>query len=129
MAVDFSEHRLMKIAPIVFEQLQGDSEKYEPILGDFLQFDHEEVFDVAIFCQSLYMFPNLDKTLAKIRGLLVQGRPDNHCLRTNRFFLPLVFTQVYLKKNKAPHPWESRLDRELWLRRLGVSPCHGAGGF
>lgn len=72
-AVDFSEHRLMKIAPIVFEQLQGDSDKYQPILGDFLQFDHEELFDVAIFCQSLYMFPNLDKTLAKIRGLLVKG--------------------------------------------------------
>jgi SAM-dependent methyltransferase len=73
MAVDFSEHRLIQIAPIVFEQLQGNSEKYEPILGDFLHFDHEESFDVAFFCQSLYMFPNLDEALAKIRRLLVQG--------------------------------------------------------
>jgi SAM-dependent methyltransferase len=72
-AVDFSEHRLMKIAPIVFEQLHGNSEKYKPILGDFLRFDLGEVFDVAIFCQSLYMSPNLDETLTKIRGLLVKG--------------------------------------------------------
>lgn len=73
IAVDFSQHRLLKIAPLVFNQLNGRIEKFEPILGDFMQFDYKEKFDMAIFCQSLYMFSEIDKALSKIRDLLVKG--------------------------------------------------------
>jgi hypothetical protein len=35
IGIDYSEHRLKKIAPLVFEQLQGRQEKFESILGIF----------------------------------------------------------------------------------------------
>jgi len=38
-----------------------------------MNYEFEELFDVAIFCQSLYMFPDLEKTLAKTRDILVKG--------------------------------------------------------
>lgn len=74
-AMDYSEHRLFQIAPIVFEQLDGDISKFKPIIGDFSAFDfailQQGKFDIVLFCQSLYMFPFLDEVLAKVSKLLV----------------------------------------------------------
>lgn len=70
-AMDCSEHRLFQIAPIVFEQLDGDIGKFKPIIGDFLSCDFKaDQFDIILFCQSLYMFPSLDKVLANVSKLL-----------------------------------------------------------
>jgi SAM-dependent methyltransferase len=71
-AMDYSRHRLFQIAPIVFEQLDGDISKFKPIIGDFSDFDFKTgQFDIVLFCQSLYMFPFLDEVLAKVSKLLV----------------------------------------------------------
>ena len=73
-AIDYSKHRLFQIALIVFEQLDGDTSKFKPIIGDFLDFDFNTgQFDVVLFCQSLYMFPSLNKVLAKASKLLAPG--------------------------------------------------------
>lgn len=73
-AIDYSKHRLLKIAPIVFEQLNGDISKFKPIIGDFLNLDFKTLeFDIVLFCQSLYMFPSLDEVLARVSKLLVPG--------------------------------------------------------
>jgi SAM-dependent methyltransferase len=74
-AIDFSEHRLLKIAPIVFRQFKGDFSKFHPIVNDFLymEFNGREKFDTVLFCQSLYMFPNLHIILEKANQLLHSG--------------------------------------------------------
>jgi SAM-dependent methyltransferase len=73
-SVDLSEHRLLKIAPLVFRQLGGNYEKFKPIVDDFLTgplpTNH---YNVAVFCQALYMFPNLDMVLKRVYELLVPG--------------------------------------------------------
>ncbi|UCE06630.1 MAG: class I SAM-dependent methyltransferase [bacterium] len=74
IAIDYSTHRLLNIAPLVFEQLQGDRSKFDIVVDDFLRFECEEnQFDVIIFCQALYMFKDLDKVMYKIRKLLKQS--------------------------------------------------------
>ena len=73
-AVDFSEHRLNKIAPIVFKQLNGASGKLKIVVGDFLRLEWvPNSFDAAVFVQSLYMFPDPAAALARVRKLLVPG--------------------------------------------------------
>lgn len=70
-ATDFSEHRLKKIAPIVFNQLNGIETKFKTIIGDFQEMDFDmNCYQTIIFCQSLYMFPDLNKILDKVRELL-----------------------------------------------------------
>ena len=70
-AVDVSEHRLNEIAPIVFKQLEGDWNKFSPIIGEFASMDFaENSYDVAVFCQSLYMFDRIDQILKRIYSLL-----------------------------------------------------------
>jgi ubiquinone/menaquinone biosynthesis C-methylase UbiE len=73
-AVDCSEHRLKYIAPIVFEQMHGDISKFMRYVKTFESADFEEKsFDIVIFCQSLYMFADIRRTLAKVARLLVPG--------------------------------------------------------
>ncbi len=73
-AIDYSEHRLMKIAPIVFEQLEGNISKFRPVVGDFLELNFQtNHYKAILFCQSLYMFPDLAIILAKASKLLVSG--------------------------------------------------------
>jgi SAM-dependent methyltransferase len=74
-AIDFSEHRLLKIAPIVFRQFKGDLSKFHPIVDDFLhmKFEESEKFEMVLFCQSLYMFPKLHIVLEKVNQLLHTG--------------------------------------------------------
>jgi len=74
IGIDYSEHRLTKIAPLVFKQLDGQQEKFESILGDFLELNWQpQEFDAVIFCQALYMFPNLRKILEKVKRILSYG--------------------------------------------------------
>ena len=73
-AIDFSKHRLEQIAPMVFKQYSGRIDKIEFIVGDFK--DHEwptASFDIVIFCQSLYHFPDLRGVLKKIQRILCPG--------------------------------------------------------
>jgi ubiquinone/menaquinone biosynthesis C-methylase UbiE len=73
-AVDFSEHRLKKIAPIVFKQLNGNIDKFEFKVENFLNFDlNEKKFDVVLFCQSLYMFSTINLVMEKVYDLLEKG--------------------------------------------------------
>lgn len=74
VALDFSQHRLTRIAPIVFKQYAGEIGKFEPIVGDFNT--HEwgtRTFEVIIFCQSLYHFSDLKTTLERVKNMLVPG--------------------------------------------------------
>jgi len=73
-AIEYSENRLNLIAPVVFEQFSTDLSKLRRILGDFLEYSFaENSFDVILFCQSLYMFPDLNCTLKKVFSLLKPG--------------------------------------------------------
>lgn len=73
-AIDFSKHRLKLIAPVVFEQLGGDFSKFIPVVGDFEKLNFEnESFDFIIFCQSLYMFSDINKILSRTHSLLKKG--------------------------------------------------------
>ncbi|WP_319508434.1 class I SAM-dependent methyltransferase [uncultured Methanolobus sp.] len=73
-SVDLSEHRLLKIAPLVFKQLGGDYEKFRPIVADFLKSPlPNNHYNVAVFCQALYMFPDLNMVLKRVSELLVPG--------------------------------------------------------
>jgi len=97
-AIDYSEHRLMKIAPIVFKQLKGDERKFNPIVGDFFKLDLQmNYFQTIVFCQSLYMFPDLNSVLTNVSKLLT---PDGFvivaCERISREFT--VYSIDYLKK-------------------------------
>jgi SAM-dependent methyltransferase len=74
LGTDLSEHRLTKNSPVVFEQFLGDVNKFTAIVGDFMDMELKAgVFDVVIFCQSLYMFQNLRQTLKRVNELLVPG--------------------------------------------------------
>jgi ubiquinone/menaquinone biosynthesis C-methylase UbiE len=74
IGIDYSEHRIKTIAPLVFEQLHGLQEKFESILGDFLELNWQpEEFNTVVFCQALYMFPNLKRTLDKVKRILAGG--------------------------------------------------------
>jgi ubiquinone/menaquinone biosynthesis C-methylase UbiE len=73
-ATDYSEHRLKKIGPTVFKQLKGNKDKFMPIVGDFLELDFQvNHYQTIIFCQSLYMFPDLRSVMDKVSKLLVSG--------------------------------------------------------
>ncbi|MFH0754651.1 MAG: class I SAM-dependent methyltransferase [Candidatus Omnitrophota bacterium] len=73
-ALDYSQHRLFKIAPLVFEQLAGEKIKFEPIVGDFFEHSFKQAcFDVVLFCQALYHFPDIDDTLRQVSDLLAPG--------------------------------------------------------
>ena len=74
-ALDFSETRLLKIAPLVFKQLKGDFAKFRPVVGDFLgqDFGGAERFDAVVFCQALYMFSNMYEVLDKVYSLVRPG--------------------------------------------------------
>lgn len=77
-AIDYSEHRLNSIAPIVLEQFGTNPSKVRGIKGDFLDYPFKEnSFDVILFCQSLYMFPDLSSTLNKVFSLL---KPKGHLI-------------------------------------------------
>jgi len=73
-AIDYSEHRINLIAPIVIAQFGTNPLKIQRVLGDFLDYPFEEKsFDVILFCQSLYMFPDLNNALSKVFNLLKPG--------------------------------------------------------
>lgn len=74
VATDYSKHRLEKIAPIVFEQFQGDIDKLETQVGDFFELEWKpNSFNVIVFVQALYMFEDMDRVLRKVQELLVPG--------------------------------------------------------
>lgn len=73
-AIDYSEHRLKDVTPIVFSQLKGDDNKFKSIIGDFLEIDFPlKKYDTIVFCQSLYMFPHIDAVLKKVLDILAPG--------------------------------------------------------
>ncbi|MCK5608099.1 class I SAM-dependent methyltransferase [Candidatus Pacearchaeota archaeon] len=70
-AIDYSEHRLKEVAPIVFSQLGGGKNKFKSIIGDFLEINLPlKNYDTIVFCQSLYMFPHVDAVLKKVSDIL-----------------------------------------------------------
>lgn len=99
IATDYSRHRLLRIAPIVFKQLNGNRLKFDTLLGNFLDIKFEDrYFDVIIFCQSLYMFKDLRVVMEKVRSLLV---PDGilivACERITRSYT-IFSPKFYLRK-------------------------------
>lgn len=71
VCIDFSEHRLKKIAPVIIRQFAGNPDKVNFILGDFLNMDFEpNHFEIVMFVQSLYMFADLGYVLKKTYNLL-----------------------------------------------------------
>ncbi len=108
-AIDCSKHRLSKIAPIIFEQLDGDVSKFNPIIEDFLKFDFKTMkFDIILFCQSLYMFPVLDEVLERASKLLV---PDGMIMVVcERITSELPFFSISGLKRRANRLLRRRMD-------------------
>lgn len=73
-AIDYSENRMTKIAPIVMQQLGAEPSKVKRVVGDFFSLELQPAhYDMAIFCQSAYMFSNLNRLFRKVNHLLVKG--------------------------------------------------------
>lgn len=73
-ANDYSEHRLTKVAPFVFNQMGGDKSKFHTLIGDFMEMEFpDESYDVILFCQSLYMYSDLDSVLKRVFTMLREG--------------------------------------------------------
>ncbi|HEB02228.1 MAG TPA: class I SAM-dependent methyltransferase [Nitrospirae bacterium] len=94
-AVDYSEHRLKMIAPIVIRQLEGRSDLIETECVDFFKADYEKgSFDTIVFCQALYMFDDMEETLKRTAELLSPGgRVIIACERLN---IPSFFSLAFL---------------------------------
>ena len=74
MAIDYSVNRLEKIAPIVMQQLGAEPDKVKRVVGDFFSLELQPAYyDAAIFCQSAYMFSDLERLFRKVNHLLVKG--------------------------------------------------------
>lgn len=74
VATDLSSHRLLRVAPIVFKQMGGVGEKFVSVVDDFRRKAWGPAsFDMVLFVQSLYMFPDLKETLGHAHRLLVSG--------------------------------------------------------
>ncbi len=73
-ALDFSSHRLFKIAPLVFEQFGAIGEKIERHCAPMapLPFPDESA-DLVIFCQALYMNDRPDDVLGDTYRALRSG--------------------------------------------------------
>mgnify|MGYP001615643157 CR=1 FL=1 len=73
-ALDYSEHRLLKIAPLVFEQLGAATEKIERHRRPMSPLSSsDESTDLAIFCQALYMNRDPEKILQEVHRVLRPG--------------------------------------------------------
>jgi ubiquinone/menaquinone biosynthesis C-methylase UbiE len=72
-AFDYSRHRIEKYAPVVIQQFGGVRSKIELVVGDFWKIPDHDRFDLIVFCQALYMFPNAQEVLARCRRQLQKG--------------------------------------------------------
>lgn len=73
-AFDYSTHRLIKIAPLVCEQLGGAEEKIKRFCQPMwpLAYPNESA-DLAIFCQALYMNEKPEQVLREVYRVLRPG--------------------------------------------------------
>ena len=74
--VDFSKHRITKLAPHVFRNFEIERKNIELISGDFnIYANHytEDNFDFIIMCQAFHHFSNPNHILGKINKLLNPG--------------------------------------------------------
>lgn len=109
VAVDISDHRLNKIAPIVFQQLGGNLSKLEPRVGDFFTMRMEPAsFDVIVFCQSLSMFSDLRLILNKVHRLLADG--GLMIVACERIFREHPTASYEFLKRKLKHVLKGRAD-------------------
>lgn len=73
-AVDCSEHRLFKLAPLVLAQYQAEDGKIVRHLGEMADVPVPAgSVDLAVFCQALYMSDRPVEMLARLRPLLRPG--------------------------------------------------------
>lgn len=108
-AVDLSEHRLVKIAPLVFKQMDGKIEKFNPKIIDFFKYPlPTNHYNVAVFCQALCMFPDINNTLKRVSELLVPGGLlIVTCERITPEFPPYSFKGI---KRRVSHLIRGRAD-------------------
>ena len=73
--IDFSNHRITKLAPFVFNNFQLENKNIELISGDFNNYANtkKENFDLVIMCQAFHHFSNPNYILGKINKLLNPG--------------------------------------------------------
>lgn len=73
-ALDYSEHRLFKIAPLVFQQLDAAQEKIERHCQSMSPLPYpDESADLVIFCQALYMAEQPEEVLRDVYRVLQPG--------------------------------------------------------
>jgi SAM-dependent methyltransferase len=111
-AYDFSEHRLMEIAPLVFQQLDADTSKIERHCTSMYPLPHPTAsVDLVIFCQAFYMNGEPGAVMHDVARVLKPGG------------LLLIGCEGIEKTETWPARWGRRLARaaqhpSLWQRAL-----------
>jgi SAM-dependent methyltransferase len=73
-AVDYSDHRLTRLAPLVFQQLDGEIGKVRFLKADIFLLDLPvEAFDLVLFTQAFYMFHPLARMAELANRVLRPG--------------------------------------------------------
>lgn len=101
MFLDFSEHRIFKLAPYVLNHYKIPSEKVELIRGDFynLKLD-DECVDFVLLAQAFHHAENPNELLKEIKRIL---KPNGKVLIVGEpkvsFKLRFSFTKQYIKNS------------------------------
>ena len=99
--IDFSNHRITKLAPFVFHNFQLENKNIELISGDFNNYANtkKENFDLVIMCQAFHHFSNPKEILEDVKDLLtpdgsiiIVGEP-NH----NKFYFFKQIIKNFIK--------------------------------
>ena len=111
-AVDCSEHRLFRIAPLVFRQYHAAESKIERELGDLDSFHYPiGSSNLVVFCQALYM---VEYPVALLQNVFKALKPDGVLL------IACEHIEVGPKWYRRPY------DTLRLLLRPGVTPRVGA---
>ncbi|MEW6115180.1 MAG: class I SAM-dependent methyltransferase [Thermodesulfobacteriota bacterium] len=101
IAVDISEHRLFRLAPLVFQQYHALEQKIERVVDSAENVVcKENSLDAAVFCQALYM---ISEPVLLLQAIYKCLRPDGLVL-------------IACEHIEGPKPWRGR--GKLWLQSL-----------
>ena len=67
--IDYSEHRIHNLAPLVIKKYNLDKKEIFLTYGDFDKFKVSTKFDIVIMCQAFHHFANPDILLKKIKNM------------------------------------------------------------
>ena len=108
-AVDYSEHRVGKIAPLVFQQLEADKSKIVTRCDDIstARWD-DRSFNFVVFCQALYMSAKPFEILRDVWRIL---KPGGMVLIACEHISPRRSIRTFLKSLRQGKPFSTPVDK------------------